>query len=94
MMKSSLSLLRWSSRSFLTPMNSPGDETPIIRGSALKALECDDLEADEAKPIFELLDTLDSYVPEPERDTAKPFLMPIEDVFFNFRAWYSCYWSY
>ena len=59
----------------------PGDETPIIRGSALKALECDDLEADEAKPIFELLDTLDSYVPEPERDTAKPFLMPIEDVF-------------
>jgi elongation factor Tu len=59
----------------------PGDETPIIRGSALKALECDDVEADEAKPIFELLDTLDSYVPEPERDTDKPFLMPIEDVF-------------
>jgi len=59
----------------------PGDETPIIRGSALKALECDDVEAEEAKPIFELLDVLDSYVPEPERDTAKPFLMPIEDVF-------------
>jgi elongation factor Tu len=59
----------------------PGDETPIIRGSALKALECDDLEAEEAKPIFELLDTLDSYVPEPERDTDKAFLMPIEDVF-------------
>ncbi len=59
----------------------PGDETPIIRGSALKALECDDVEAEEAKPIFELLETLDSYVPEPERDTAKPFLMPIEDVF-------------
>jgi elongation factor Tu len=59
----------------------PGDETPIIRGSALKALECDDVEAEEAKPIFELLDILDSYVPEPERDTAKPFLMPIEDVF-------------
>ncbi|WDP89678.1 MAG: elongation factor Tu [Desulfobacter sp.] len=59
----------------------PGDETPIIRGSALKALECDDLEAEEAKPIFELLDTLDSYVPEPERDTEKAFLMPIEDVF-------------
>ena len=59
----------------------PGDETPIIRGSALKALECDDVDADEAKPIYELLDTLDSYVPEPERDTAKPFLMPIEDVF-------------
>ncbi|MEH0022777.1 MAG: elongation factor Tu [Desulfobacter sp.] len=59
----------------------PGDETPIIRGSALKALECDDVDADEAKPIFELLDTLDTYVPEPERDTEKPFLMPIEDVF-------------
>ncbi len=59
----------------------PGDETPIIRGSALKALECDDVAADEAAPIFKLLDTLDEYVPEPERDTAKPFLMPIEDVF-------------
>nr|WP_320191028.1 elongation factor Tu [uncultured Desulfobacter sp.] len=59
----------------------PGDETPIIRGSALKALECDDVDAEEAKPIFELLDILDSYVPEPERDTEKPFLMPIEDVF-------------
>jgi elongation factor Tu len=59
----------------------PGEETPIIRGSALKALESDDVDSEEAKPIFELLDTLDSYVPEPERDTAKPFLMPIEDVF-------------
>ncbi len=59
----------------------PGDETPIIRGSALKALECDDVDAEEAKPVFELLNVLDSYVPEPERDTAKPFLMPIEDVF-------------
>jgi len=59
----------------------PGDETPIIRGSALKALESDDGDSDEAKPIFELLDVLDSYVPEPERDMDKPFLMPIEDVF-------------
>jgi len=59
----------------------PGDETPIIRGSALKALESEDIESDDVKPIFELLDVLDSYVPEPERDTAKPFLMPIEDVF-------------
>lgn len=58
-----------------------GDETPIIRGSALKALESDDGDSDEAKPIFELLDILDSYVPEPERDMDKPFLMPIEDVF-------------
>ncbi len=59
----------------------PGDTTPIIRGSALKALECDSVDEDPAKPIFELLDVLDSYVEEPERDTAKPFLMPIEDVF-------------
>ncbi len=58
-----------------------GDETPIIRGSALKALESDDPDSDEAKPIFELLDVLDSYIPEPERDMDKPFLMPIEDVF-------------
>ncbi|MBA3011324.1 MAG: elongation factor Tu [Proteobacteria bacterium] len=59
----------------------PGEDTPIIRGSALKALECDDVNGDDAKCIFELLDILDSYVPEPERDTDKPFLMPIEDVF-------------
>jgi len=59
----------------------PGDTTPIIRGSALKALECDDVNGDDAKCITELLSTLDSYVPEPERDIAKPFLMPVEDVF-------------
>jgi elongation factor Tu len=59
----------------------PGDTTPIIRGSALKALESDDPDSEEAKPIFELLETLDSYVPEPQRDMDKSFLMPIEDVF-------------
>jgi elongation factor Tu len=59
----------------------PGADTPIIRGSALKALESDDGNSEDAKCIFELLDAIDSYVPEPERDTAKPFLMPIEDVF-------------
>ena len=59
----------------------PGDTTPIIRGSALKALESDDVDSEDAKCIWELLDILDSYVPEPERDVAKPFLMPIEDVF-------------
>ena len=56
-------------------------DVPIIKGSALKALESDDVDGEEAKSIWELLETLDSYVPEPERDTAKPFLMPIEDVF-------------
>jgi elongation factor Tu len=59
----------------------PGDETPIIRGSALKALECDDHTADDAAPIFKLMEACDSYIPEPVRDTAKTFLMPIEDVF-------------
>jgi elongation factor Tu len=56
----------------------PGDETPIIKGSALKALEGDE-EAKQA--IYELADALDSYIPEPERDLDKPFLMPIEDIF-------------
>ena len=56
-------------------------DVPIVKGSALKALECESMEEEAAKPIFELLEVLDSYVPEPERDTAKPFLMPIEDVF-------------
>ena len=59
----------------------PGDTTPIIRGSALKALESDDVKSEEAKCIFQLLETLDSYVPVPVRDTDKPFLMPVEDVF-------------
>ena len=56
----------------------PGDETPIIKGSALKALEGDE-EAKQA--IYELADALDSYIPEPVRDLDKPFLMPIEDIF-------------
>ncbi len=59
----------------------PGDETPIIRGSALKALESDDPGSADAKCIFELMDAIDSYIPEPQRDIDKPFLMPIEDVF-------------
>ena len=59
----------------------PGEDTPIIRGSALKALESDDPDSEDAKAVFELLDVLDDYVPEPERDMDKPFLMPIEDVF-------------
>ncbi|MFH1789614.1 MAG: elongation factor Tu [bacterium] len=58
----------------------PGDKTPIIRGSALKALENPTDEA-ASKPIFELLKALDEFIPEPQRDVEKPFLMPIEDVF-------------
>lgn len=67
-------------RELLNKYEYPGDDTPIIKGSALKALENpDDEEA--IKPIVELLETLDSYIPEPVRELDKPFLMPIEDVF-------------
>jgi elongation factor Tu len=68
-------------RELLSKYEFPGDDTPIIRGSALKALETDDVDSDAAKPIFELMDAIDSFIPEPERDIDKPFLMPIEDVF-------------
>ena len=65
-------------RDLLKKYEFPGDTTPIIRGSALKALEGDATYQDK---IMELMKTLDEYIPEPVRDTAKPFLMPIEDVF-------------
>jgi len=67
-------------RELLTKYEYPGDDTPIIKGSALKALE--NLDNEEAiKPILELLDVLDTYVPDPKRELDKPFLMPVEDVF-------------
>ena len=65
-------------RDLLSTYEFPGDDTPIIVGSALKALEGD---ADGIEAVKKLLETLDAYVPEPERDIDKPFLMPIEDVF-------------
>jgi len=68
-------------RELLTKYEFPGDDTPIIKGSALKALESDDPDSPEVKPIFELMDAVDAFVPEPVRDVDKPFLMPIEDVF-------------
>jgi len=67
-------------RDLLKKYEFPGDTTPIIRGSALKALENPSDEA-AAKPILELLKTLDEYIPEPKRDLDKAFLMPVEDVF-------------
>ncbi|EKE14574.1 MAG: hypothetical protein ACD_12C00414G0002 [uncultured bacterium] len=67
-------------RDLLKKYEFPGDITPIIRGSALKALENPTDEA-AAKPILDLIKTLDEYIPEPVRETDKPFLMPIEDVF-------------
>ena len=68
-------------RELLSKYEFDGDATPIIRGSALKALQTDSWESDEAKCIFELMEACDSYVPEPQRDLDKPFLMPVEDVF-------------
>jgi elongation factor Tu len=68
-------------RELLSKYEFPGDDTPIIKGSALRALESDDSDSDEVKPIFELMDAIDSFIAEPVRDVDKPFLMPIEDVF-------------
>jgi elongation factor Tu len=68
-------------RELLTKYHFPGDKTPIIRGSALKALEAKTVDDPAAKPILELVDALDSWVPDPVRNTDKPFLMPIEDIF-------------
>jgi len=76
-----IELVELELRELLTKYEFPGDDIPIIRGSALKALESEDIEDDAAKPIFELVEAIDSYIPEPVRDTEKPFLMPIEDVF-------------
>ena len=71
-----LELVEMEVRELLTEYNFPGDDIPVIKGSALQVLEGKD-----DKCIKELMDAVDSYIPQPERETAKPFLMPIEDVF-------------
>ena len=76
-----LELVELEVRELLTKYGFPGDDIPVIQGSALKALECDDAKSPDAAPIYALLDACDSYIPEPVRDIDKPFLMPIEDVF-------------
>ena len=78
-----LELVEMEIRELLSKYDFPGDEIPIIKGSALKALEStnEDTGAEEYKSIEELLKAIDEYVPTPERDTDKPFLMPVEDVF-------------
>ncbi len=79
-----LELVEMEVRDLLSQYEFPGDDTPIIKGSALKALEAaSDGNVDDpaCKCIQELLDAIDSYIPAPERDTDKPFLMPVEDVF-------------
>jgi elongation factor Tu len=73
-----LELVEMEVRDLLSEYDFPGDDTPIIQGSALKALEGDEAWAEK---IIELFDIIDEYIPEPERDTDKPFLMPVEDVF-------------
>jgi len=78
--KELVDLVELEVRELLTKYNFPGDKTPVIKGSALKAMaNPDDHEA--AKSIFELMDAVDSFIPTPKRDIDKPFLMPIEDVF-------------
>jgi len=76
-----IELVELEMRELLSKYEFPGDDIPIIRGSALRALESDDSDSDDVKPIFELMDAIDDFIPEPIRDTDKPFLMPIEDVF-------------
>ncbi|NRA73118.1 MAG: elongation factor Tu, partial [Gammaproteobacteria bacterium] len=73
-----LELVEMEVRELLSEYEFPGDDLPVIQGSALKALEGD---PDWIKPILDLAEALDTYIPEPERDIDKPFLLPIEDVF-------------
>ena len=68
-------------RSLLKKYEFPGDETPIIRGSALKALDANSIDDEAVKPILALLDSVDNYFADPAREMDKPFLMPVEDVF-------------
>ncbi|HOY62226.1 MAG TPA: elongation factor Tu [bacterium] len=79
-----LDLVEMELRDLLSKYDFPGDEIPIVRGSALKAMESAEWERGKDKyidAIYELLDAMDSYIPMPVRDTDKPFLMPVEDVF-------------
>ncbi|KKP64662.1 MAG: Elongation factor Tu, partial [Candidatus Nomurabacteria bacterium GW2011_GWF2_35_12] len=79
--KEMLNLVEEEVRELLTKQGFDGANAPIIRGSALKALEAKDLNDEWAKKILELTDALDTYIPIPVRDTSKPFLMPVEDIF-------------
>jgi elongation factor Tu len=76
-----IDLVELEVRELLSEYDFPGDDTPVIRGSALKALESGEPGTEWTKSIAELLAAIDSYIPEPVRETDKPFLMPVEDVF-------------
>ena len=81
--KELIELVKEEVKDLLKKYEFPGDEIPIIEGSALKALECGCGKRDcpNCGPVMRLIDALDNYIPEPKRDTSKPFLMPIEDIF-------------
>jgi elongation factor Tu len=76
-----LDLVDLEIRELLSLYDFPGDDIPVVRGSALQALESDDPDAPGAACIFELMDAIDAYIPTPERAVDRPFLMPVEDVF-------------
>jgi elongation factor Tu len=76
-----IELVELELRELLSKYGFPGDDIPIIHGSALKALETDDPDSPDAKCIMDLMEAIDAYVPDPVRAVDKPFLMPIEDVF-------------
>src|SRR5699024_11999021 len=73
-----LELVEMEVRELLSEYDFPGDDIPVIAGSALKALEGD---AEYEEKIMELMNAVDEYIPTPERDSDKPFMMPVEDVF-------------
>src|SRR5574337_433774 len=78
-----LELVEMEVRELLSKYEFPGDDIPVLKGSAVKALECGcgKKECPSCGPILQLMETLDTYIPEPKRDIDKPFLMPVEDVF-------------
>jgi elongation factor Tu len=76
-----IELVELEVRELLTEYEFPGDDVPVIVGSALQALESDNPDSEETQCILELMDAVDEYIPTPERDVDRPFLMPVEDVF-------------
>ena len=76
-----LDLVELEVRELLSQYDFPGDDIPVIRGSALQALETDDVDSEQCKSIWELMDAIDETIPLPERDVDRDFLMPVEDVF-------------
>ena len=77
-------MVELEARELLSEYEFPGDDVPVVHVSALKALEGD---ADAADKVMELMEAVDSYIPMPERDLDKPFLMPVEDVFSYYWSW-------